>query len=141
MIGYIDSSVLLRYLLDEAGQLPEFSEVTYFISSEILRLECLRVLDRIRYLNGMDDDQLSQRREWSWNLLKRFELVQVSSRVLDQASQTFPTPCGSLDAIHLSSALLWQKAERRELVFFTHDRQLGRTARSMGLNVMGDKGL
>lgn len=138
MTGYIDSSVLLRYLLEEAEQLPEFSKLKYFISSEIIRLECLRVLDRIRYLNGMDDDQLSLRREWTLKLLKRFELVQVSSRILDQASQTFPTPCGSLDAIHLSSALLWQRSEGRELIFLTHDRQLGRTARSMGLQVIGD---
>src|SRR5678815_3702734 len=54
----------------------------------------------------------------------RFDNCQV---VLARASQPLPTPLGTLDAIHLASALLWQEKERKELVMATHD-----TAASLG---------
>jgi len=43
---------------------------------------------------------------------------------------------GSLDAIHLASALL-VRPELDQLSFATHDRELGLAARSVGFQVSG----
>jgi hypothetical protein len=47
-----------------------------------------------------------------------------------------PTELGTLDAIHLATALLWEGAST-ELVMATHDPALGTSARAFGLRVVG----
>jgi hypothetical protein len=43
-----------------------------------------------------------------------------------------------LDAIHLATALLWQESGRARLQgLFTHDVELGRAARAVGLVAVG----
>ena len=46
MIAYVDSSALLRVLLNEPNAL-KWAAVTHAISSELLRVECHRTLDRL----------------------------------------------------------------------------------------------
>ena len=65
------------------------------------------------------------------------EIVEPTRPVLTRASQPLPTPLGTLDAIHLATALLWQEKERKELVMATHDTALGIAARACGLRVAG----
>jgi hypothetical protein len=48
-----------------------------------------------------------------------------------------PTELGTLDAIHLASALLWREAAGAELVMATHDRALALGAQAYGLRVFG----
>lgn len=43
-------------------------------------------------------------------VLAAVDLIDVSRAVLRRASEPFPTPLGTLDAIHLSTALLWREA-------------------------------
>jgi hypothetical protein len=57
--------------------------------------------------------------------------------VLDRAAQPMPTELGTLDAIHLASALLWKDTTGIDLVMATHDRALGLAAQAHGLKVLG----
>ena len=65
------------------------------------------------------------------------EVVEPSNVVLSRASQPLPTPLGTLDALHLATAMLWREAGHQDLVMATHDIALGVAARVLGLRVVG----
>jgi hypothetical protein len=44
---------------------------------------------------------------------------------------------GTLDALHLATALVWRERIRQTLVMATHDSSLALAARSFGLDVLG----
>ena len=48
-----------------------------------------------------------------------------------------PTEQGTLDAIHLATALLWKDMTGRECVMATHDEALGLAAQAHGIRVVG----
>jgi len=56
---------------------------------------------------------------------------------LRRAAQPMPIPLGTLDAVHLATALLWQETRDEDLVLATHDRALALAARASGLHVIG----
>ena len=60
----------------------------------------------------------------------------LSPPVLERAAEPFPTIVGSLDAIHLTSALL-VRDEFDALTLATHDRELAIAARAEGFRVHG----
>ena len=55
MVGYLDSSVLLRYILLGDSGLKQVFEGDGVISSELLEIECKRVLYRYRLQGNLDD--------------------------------------------------------------------------------------
>jgi hypothetical protein len=57
--------------------------------------------------------------------------------VLDRAAQPMPTELGTLDAIHLASALLWKEALGVDPVMATHDKAVALAAQAHGLKVVG----
>jgi len=133
---YIDSSVLLRVVTAEAGALRRWREIRRPLSSALIRLECLRTIDRARIRLGLPDAEVADRRAAVLERLAAFELIPIDAAVLDRAAEPFPTLLGSLDAVHLASALL---ARRRvpELAFATHDGELATAARAVGFAVLG----
>lgn len=133
---YVDSSVLLRIVLGEPGSLPTWSTITNAVSSELIRLECLRTIDRARIRLGFDDTLVAQHRADVMEAIEAFTLVGLDRAVLERASEPFPTLLGSLDAIHLASAL-FAREEIAELAFATHDLALGTAARATGFDVHG----
>ena len=48
-----------------------------------------------------------------------------------------PTELGTLDAIHLATALLWTETTGESLAMATHDAALAIAARAHGLAVVG----
>lgn len=137
MIAYIDSSVIVRYVLQQPDRLPEVGQLVGRVTSLLSQVECLRVVDRLRLLGHIDDDELAARREAVYRQLARMHRVGISRAVLDRAAGSFPTMLGSLDAIHLATALQWRERRATDLAFATHDRQLGRAAAAMGFTVLG----
>ena len=138
MICYVDASVLLRVILEAPERLPEWPSVDEGVSSELLRVECRRALYRVRSLDALDDERLVTAFDASDALYTKIEFAVLNRAVLRRASDLFPTPLGTLDAIHLATALLWQDDANRPLdAFLTHDLELGRAARAMGLRVLG----
>lgn len=133
---YVDSSVLLRVVLGEPGRLELWPSITNPVSSELIRLECLRTIDRARVRLGLDDRQIANYRADMLEAIDAFSLVALDSVVLERAAEPFPTALGSLDAIHLASALL-ARDSAEGLVFVTHDDELGTAARATGFQVYG----
>ena len=70
-------------------------------------------------------------------LIASFEVVEIDSAVLDRAAQPMPTEIGTLDAIHLATALLWKAMTSLDLVMATHDEALALAAQAHGLRVVG----
>lgn len=139
MIVYLDSSVLLRVVLGEPHPLPIWPRITRALSSELIRVECLRTIDRARVRLGLDEPQVALRREGILEQLEGIDLMHVDSGVLERAADPFPTTLGTLDAIHLASALLARR-QLADLVFATHDDELATAARSVGFEVHGAPG-
>ena len=65
--------------------------------------------------------------------------MDIDAAVLDRAAQPIPTELGTLDAIHLATALLWKDMSRIDLVMATHDEALGLAAQAHGMPVVGVK--
>lgn len=133
---YVDSSVLLRVVLDERGALREWRRITRPLASELIRLECRRTIDRARIREGLSDRAVAQHREAVLDLLDAFDIVPLDSVVLERAAEPFPTLLSSLDAIHLATALL-ARAQVNDLCVATHDGELATAARAMGFKVLG----
>jgi predicted nucleic acid-binding protein len=134
--AYVDASVLLRLVFGEEPVLPIWDRITRPISSELVRVECLRTLDRARLSFRLDDRLLAERRAALLDLIASLELTPVSSAVLERAAEPFPTAIGSLDAIHLASAVALRD-QLAPLILATHDRELATAARSVGFEVQG----
>ncbi|MCI0633154.1 MAG: PIN domain-containing protein [Actinobacteria bacterium] len=113
-----------------------WAKITVAVASELIRLECMRTIDRARIRNGLDDDAVADHRGAVLESIEAFSLIKVGRSVLERAAEPFPTVLGSLDAIHLASALLVQ-AEFDDLSLATHDPELAIAARAVGLRVYG----
>jgi predicted nucleic acid-binding protein len=137
MIAYLDSSVLLRQVLGQPDKLKQWPKIDTGVSSALVEVECLRTLDRLRHRVGLSDQELADRREVVYRLMDRLTLVEPVETVLKRATQPLPTPLGTLDAIHLSTAILWGELRGEDLVMATHDQALAIAARASGLRVIG----
>ena len=100
-------------------------------------VECLRTLDRLRLRSKLPDADVATRRATILALVGALELVEIDVVVLDRAAQPMPTELGSLDAIHLASALLWKEMTKTDLVMATHDSALAMASRAHGVPVVG----
>ena len=138
MIAYLDASIILRLILGEPNKLAEWKRVKTGVASALTEVECLRTLDRLGRAGVLNDREIAARREEVYRLLEGVEVVEVARPILRRASEPFPTPLGTLDAIHLATAIAWRDATASELVLATHDKALGIAARSLGLQVIGD---
>lgn len=137
MIAYIDSSVLLRIVLRQPNALKQWSTIEQGISSALLEVECLRTLDRLRLAEGLADEEIALRRESVFRLMEAMEIIELSRPVLARAAQPLPTMLGTLDALHLATALLWRERSGTDLVMTTHDSTLATAAKASGLKVVG----
>lgn len=137
MIAYLDSSVILRVLLGQRHALKEWKSIDQAIASALVEVECLRTLDRLRLSEGIADEDIAIRREAVFRLLDSIEIVDLTRPVLTRATQPFPTSLGTLDAIHLATALLWKESRGENLVMATHDVALATASRASGLRVVG----
>ena len=137
MITYLDTSTLLRLVLREPGALEQLRSSEALISSELLSVESLRTIDRLRLQGALSAEEAASRRATATEWLEAVDLVLLQRPVLARASEPFPTPLGTLDAVHLATALVWRDRMRQALVMATHDRDLALAARSFGIEVLG----
>jgi predicted nucleic acid-binding protein len=136
--AYLDASVVLRAVFGEPNQLEEWDAITSACCSVLARVECSRTLDRIRLGRAGSDEAMWSRLPVIHRIFEGIQTVELSPAILTRASQPLPTPLGTLDSLHLASALTWREQNPEDdLVFATHDRALGHAARIMGLTVIG----
>lgn len=137
MIAYLDTSALLRLVLREPGALVELRKCQSLVSSELLAVEALRTLDRLRLQGMLTLEETSARREIVSEWLEGIDLVVLQRPILARATEPFPTALGTLDALHLATALVWRDRTQTTPVVATHDRDLALASRSFGFEVLG----
>lgn len=137
MIAYIDTSALLRIVLREPGALDDLRTYDGLVSSELIAVDSARTIDRLRMQGALSMDETAERiiavNEW----LEAIDLVLVRPPVLSRASDPMPMPIGTLDAIHLATALVWRDRIGPLPELATHDEALGTAARAFGFEVRG----
>lgn len=137
MIVYMDTSVILRRLLGGPGSLYPWGGWDRVYTSVLTRIEYFRVIDRLRLQSEIDDvERIALQDNFSifWQTSYR---VPLTDSILIRAAQPFPTVVGSLDALHLTSALAVRASEVNEMTVLTHDKQLGRAAAAVEFSVLG----
>ena len=95
------------------------------IASALTSTESLRTLDRLRLRASLSDEEVATRRATILRLVASLELVELDEVVLERAAQPMPTELGTLDALHLATAVLCREMSRADLVMATHDTALG----------------
>jgi predicted nucleic acid-binding protein len=137
MTAYVDSSVLLRVVLGQPNALREWKQIERGVSSALIAIESRRTLDRHRLRIGLSDFEVARRRKAILSAIATLELIEIDAIILERAAQPMPTELGTLDAIHLSSALIWQELTGEDIAMATHDRALALGAQAHGMKVLG----
>lgn len=133
---YLDTSVIVRVLFGEPDPLSSWGRWQNAYTSRLWHVEALRVLDRARIKTRCSTETLIQLRRNIDVVHSCLEIVPASETILLRAGESFPTIIGTLDAIHLATALHVRESVALD-VFLTHDRQLGNAAAAMGFIVEG----
>ena len=134
---YLDSSVVLRRLQGETAPVLNWAQWEHAYSSVLLRVEVLRTIDRNRLRGAVTDHDVAELITNAHAIFDVIEFVALSQAILNRASQSFRTALGTLDALHLSTALSLAEAAPRDLTFLTHDAELALAARTTNFVVEG----
>lgn len=137
MIIYLDASVVLRLVLGEVDALADRGRFVGAVASALTEVESLRTIDRLARQGLLSIDDVADRRHAVYQLLEEVELVDISRTVLRRAGEPFSTPLGTLNAIHLATALHWRDEMDADLTMATHDKALAAAARAAGVTVIG----
>lgn len=137
MTVYIDTSALLRLVLREPGALDELRSSERLVSSELIAVESCRTIDRLRLQGALTTEEAAVRLRVVTEWLEAIDLVLLRPPVLSRASEPLPTPLGTLDAVHLATALIWRDRMGPLPIVATHDTALGLAARTFGFDVHG----
>ena len=137
MIAYIDTSALLRIILREPGALDDLRTYDGLVSSELTAVESARTIDRLRMQGALTMSEAAERTAAVNEWLEAIDLVLLRPPVLSRAGEPMPMPIGTLDAIHLSTALIWRDRMGSLPQIATHDAALGAAARAFGFGVRG----
>lgn len=136
---YLDSSVVLRWLLKDTNALPDFGEWNHAASSFLLEVECIRALDRLKHENKINvetyADLLSQLNEFT----RSMQLFDLDARVLGMAKSQYVAPVKTLDAIHIATVQLWQQELSEKILLLSHDHKMNLIAKSLGLKTLESK--
>jgi predicted nucleic acid-binding protein len=137
VIAYIDTSALLRIVLREPGALEELRTYDGLVSSELIAVESARTIDRLRLQGALTAAEAAARLRTVNEWLEAIDLVLLRTPVLSRASEPMPMPLGTLDALHLATALIWRDRMGSLPTMATHDTALGLAARAFGFDVQG----
>jgi predicted nucleic acid-binding protein len=123
---YVDTSVFGRVMLEEPDKQAIQRDLAKFnqsVASRLLLVELRRV--------GRREDALEE----ADRLLEGVLLIPLDEDVLAAAETVLPTAVGTLDAIHLATAVRLAKAGELDALM-TYDKQLATGAREHGLAVL-----
>ena len=138
MIAYLDSSVVLRIVLNAREALREWPRLEAGVSSRLLRVESYRAVERYWHIGDLTTEAAVSKRLEIDEILGRLELMPLDDAVLNLAAEPLPTHLNTLDALHLATAILHRRSVQDEhFVFATHDRALAKAARAMPFEVIG----
>lgn len=133
----IDTSVLLRKLFGEPEPLREWSKIEEAFASRLLLVELGRAIDRCRLAGDIDDEAVEHLHQEARQVLRSVEIIGLSEPIMLRAAGSMPTALGSLDSLHLATAIELAYEQKVPVLLATHDAQLARAARASGLEVIG----
>jgi len=136
MTVYIDTSVILRILFREPNPIEVWGKWDRAFSSNLWRVEALRTVDRLRLSGDLSDEDVADLVREISVVHETLAIYPLIEPILQRAGESFPTIVGTLDAIHLATALAIREVEPIDL-FLTHDGRLATAARSVGFTVVG----
>jgi predicted nucleic acid-binding protein len=137
VIAYVDSSVFLRFVLEQPDRLTELDGYDRLITSVLAEVECLRAVENLRLTRSMADDEYLARRRGVYDKLRRAERVFITPEILARAAGPLPGSLRTLDAIHLATGLEWRGHREPSPSFATHDARLAGVAAAFGFDVIG----
>jgi len=137
MIVYMDTSVVLSRLLGQKNALEPWGGWDKVLTSVLTSVEFLRTIDRLRLENNIDDRERTELHGSFRVLWETMCRVPLAESILRRAAEPFPTVLGTLDALHLASALIGAQDLESPPCILTHDEQLARAASAMGFEVAG----
>lgn len=124
---YVDTSVVLAHLLAEDRAPPDAFWQEQLVASRLVEYEAWTRIHR----QHLDATHGAAVRE----ALARIGMLELSPLVLARATEPFPVPVRTLDALHLATcAFLMQKAGRVRLA--TYDARLRDAARAIDCPVI-----
>jgi predicted nucleic acid-binding protein len=133
--AYIDSSVVLRRLLEQSDAIPALRQWRLF-SSQLVDVEVRRTLQRYHTERILSAAKFA-RRVNEWNLVRdSIDLIPISNGIMQRAAEPFPTLVKTLDAIHLATAIGWAGQTQEPVIILTHDRPRGIAASACGFQVV-----
>ncbi len=133
MVAYLDSSVVLRHILLGELAIRQALACGRVVSSELIEIECRRVIQRCRLQGELDDEGLITAMDRLTQVLRGMSLVKLSDPVKKRSMEAFPVSVKTLDALHLSSTVLLAEREPETAVLvYSHDLGMNRCARALG---------
>jgi hypothetical protein len=94
MAACLNSSLVLRHILLGEETIEEAFQCGKVITSELLEIECRRVLHRFRLQNELNDE----------GLVEGTTVLAMAPSIKQKAAGSFPVVTKTLDALLLSSA-------------------------------------
>jgi hypothetical protein len=123
---YLDTSVVLAYLLTEDRSLPESIWQESLISSRLLEYE---IWNRI-HARGLERSHGEAAR----SLIGRVALIELAPPVLARSLEPFPIPVRTLDGLHLAS-IEFLRARRQTVELASYDERLLAGARALHIRL------
>lgn len=110
-LHYLDTSVVLAWLLEDADDLEVLEGSRTVGSSRLLWTEVARGIHRALQTNRLSPAAAAAARHRFAPFASRIARVELSESVLRRAEGPYPVVVRSLDAIHLASAEKWFESE------------------------------
>ena len=136
---YAESSAVLAWLLaepDAAAIAETLASADHVVVSDLLFVECDRACIRAEIRRALAPTQAAAVRSRLARVGAHWEKLRLSAAVLERSRQPFPLePVRSLDALHLSSALIAQP-QLPGLRVLSLDRRVRENAVRLGFEVL-----
>jgi predicted nucleic acid-binding protein len=138
VILYAESSAVLAWLLgsskgDKVASL--LNESNLVIVSDLVLVECSRVLHRLVALRELDETTSANFRADLKSLVTKWQVVYITPEIAERAKGPFPAePVRALDAIHLASALA-ARVVAPDVQLLSLDDRVRRIGRQLGFGL------
>ena len=135
MIAFVDTSVVLRFVLEGDISLHQAFTATVTACSELLWIESMRVAQRLRLDGALSDTDLAEAVSRIVTFYSSFRVYLLDNEIKQVASGPFPTVIGTLDALHLACARRCARHYPGEtLLVYSYDKQMNLCARALGFS-------
>lgn len=121
---YLDTSVALAFIFNEANRPSKSFLQAEFVSSRLLQYELWNRLHARQASN--------HRHRRARALLRRVRLIEMTPDILVRALRPFPAPARTLDGLHLATAH-WLRQQGSAIEIASYDTRLLAAAAAMGL--------